>query len=207
MRTSALRKAVDAAIAARLAERGYREVSEGIYLLPLAPGIFGWVGVGLASRKRGGEVDADPMVGVRHDEVEGLMPTPSGEAEPTILRPLYELFPDGGYKTWSFTEANLEEQAEALVQSVVEHGQGLMHELKELDAIAEALTEWAFSDTRRTRLPVVLLLQGDVASAEAEVARQREMLADVGDASISAEYEQFAARLFADQFRDGAPRD
>jgi len=182
-----------------LTKRGYSRVTEGVYLLPIAAGVFGWVGIGLASRKRGGEVDADPMVGVRHDEVEALVPAGSREADPTILRPLYELLPGRNYKTWSFNEDNLDEQAVALVESVVEHGQRLMHELKTLDALEEALEEWAFTDIRRTRLPVVLLLQGDRDAAAAALAREKRALADTGDEAIEAEYEEFATRLLADR--------
>jgi hypothetical protein len=195
VRTAELRAAVDEAVAERLTKRGYSRVSEGVYLLAIAPGVLGWVGIGLASRKRGGEVDADPMVGVRHDEVEALLSAGSGQADPTILRPLYELLPGGNYKTWSFNEDNLDQQAEALVESVVQHGQRLVHELKTLDALKDALEKWAFADTRRTRLPVVLLLQGDRDAAAGAVAREKRALADRGDEAIEAEYEEFATRV------------
>jgi hypothetical protein len=196
--TRELRTAVDEILTGRLGERGYKRVKEGIYLLPILPRISGWTGIGLASYKRGAEVDADPMIGVRHDDVEELMPRLSGEADPTILRPLYELLPGESYKTWSFTESNLNQKADELVKSLAEYGQGLMQELTGLDAIREALATWAFADTRRTRLPAVLLLQGDREAAEDEIARQKRALANAGDKDVEAEYEEFATRLLAE---------
>jgi hypothetical protein len=193
---SDLRMRVDQAVERRLERLGFTKARDGVFLREISPGVSGWIGVGLASQKRGGEVDADPMVGVRYEPVEQLVPS-SAPHDATVFRPLYELLPGSGYRTWSFSQDGVEEQADALADTVEEAAVPFMDSLASPNAIKEALTSWAFADIRRRRLPAFRLVEGDEAGARDEVDRQKAILEDEGDRAMLEEYERFSRELLA----------
>lgn len=194
--TADLRILVDRALEERLSERGFTKGVDGVFLRKLGRDISAWIGIGLASRERGGEVDADPMVGVRYEPVERLLPS-SAPYDATVFRPLYELRPGSGYRTWSFNGDNVDEQADALVESLEKMANPFMESLASPSAIEQALGTWAFADVRRKRLPALRLAQGDEAGARAELDREKSMLAEDSDPATLEEYDAFAAELLA----------
>lgn len=194
--TDSLRRQVDDALREALASREFTPLQDGVFSIELVPEIRGWVGIGLATEKRGGEVDADPMVGVRYEPVEKIVRS-SASVQPTVIRPLYELIEGGEYQTWSFNERNLATQAEALAEALVSHAIPFFESLTTVTAIEEALRSWSFADRRRTRLPALLLAQGDEEGARAAIERETALLETDGDQASLADYETFAAQLLA----------
>jgi hypothetical protein len=192
---SSLNTAVDRAIERQLTRLGFEKARDGVFLREMAPGFSAWLGIGLASQKRGGEVDADPMVGVRYEPVEALLPS-AAPYDATVFRPLYELLPGGGYRTWSFDPESIDEQAASLAEAIEQEAMPFMRSLGSPEAIAEALETWAFADVRRRRLPAFRLAQGDIDAARAEVDRERSQLED-DDPGLLDEYEIFARQLLA----------
>lgn len=192
---SDLRTRVDQALEVRLAELGFNRARDGLYLREIAPDVAAWVGIGLASRKRGGEVDADPMVGVRYEPVERLVPSAAAH-DATVFRPLYELI-GSGYTTWSFGPDNVNEQADALAEAIQDAAMPFMQSLTSPEAIKAALTSWAFADIRRRRLPAFHLAEGDEPGARDELARQKAQLKQESDPAMLEEYERFATELLA----------
>lgn len=195
MNANALRRKADQAIATALAKRRFRQLAPGRFAREIAPGVDVWVGVGLASHKRGGEVDADPMVGVRNGAVEHLVGSGPGEA--TLFRPLYELMPDGGYRTWSFNEHDVDEQADALADAVTDIGIPAMADFASLEQLEAGLREFAFADIRRSRLPALLVTVGDRNAARRQIADELSRLQQLGDLPMAEEYEELAARILA----------
>ena len=193
---SDLRTRVDQALEARLTSIGFIKARDGIFLRSIAPNVSGWIGIGLASRQRGGEVDADPMVGVRYEPAERLVPS-SAAHDATVFRPLYELLSGSGYRTWSFDGDNVEEQADALTDAVQHVAVPFIESLASPEAVKEALTTWAFADVRRRRLPALRLAEGDEAGARTELSRQKSQLEEENDPAALQEYETFARELFA----------
>lgn len=193
---SDLRARVDQALEERLEQLGFQKARDGVFLREIAPDVAGWIGIGLASHKRGGEVDADPMVGVRYEPVERLIPS-SESHDATVFRPLYELVPGGGYRTWSFDVGDVEEQADELAEAVEEVGMPFMDSLASRDAIEQALTSWAFADVRRRRLPAFRLAEGDEVGAREELDRQKAILQEVTDPAMLEEYDRFTRELLA----------
>jgi hypothetical protein len=187
---------VNEALDARLIDHGFSPMRRGVYLRRMTPDVSGWAGIGLASRKRGAEVDADAMVGVRHAGVERRVPFGGKVYDATIFRPLYELLPDREYQTWTFHDRNIEEQAESLARAIDEHGGVLMRQLTTLDCIEHALRDWAFADVRRTRVPLVLLEKGNLHAARAAFDRFARELRDSTDEAELREYEHFGSALF-----------
>ncbi len=177
-----------------LERRAFDRVASGIYLRELGQGWRGWVGVGLASRKRCGAVDADPMVGVRHEKVEKVLGETDRSA--TFFRPLYELFSPTVYRTWSFESGQVEAQATALGDAIELIATPYMESLTSLDRIEAALHESAFADVRRHRLPAVLLLRDGQEAARAAAERELALLDDKGQRR---EYEAFIAELLGCQ--------
>lgn len=192
---SSLKTAVDRAIERQLARLGFEKARDGVFLREMTTGCSAWLGIGLASQKRGGEVDADPMVGVRYEAVEALLPS-AAPCDATVFRPLYELLPGSGYRTWSFDAEGIDEQAASLAEVIEREAIPFMRSLGSPEAIAEALETWAFADVRRRRLPAFRLVQGDVAAARAEVDRERSQLGDE-DPGLLDEYDSFARQLLA----------
>jgi len=64
-------------VAKRLEQLGFRTAKKGIYTLELSPGALAWVGLNTAMR--GGAVEINPVVGVRHQEIERLVAELRGE--------------------------------------------------------------------------------------------------------------------------------
>ncbi len=192
---TSLRAEVDRALERCLCDAGFEKARDGVFLREIAPNIFGWIGIGLASRKRGGEVDADPMIGVRYEPVEELLPS-GAPYDATVFRPLYELLPGGAYMTWSFNPDNVAQQAEALAAVIERAAVPFMESLSSPQAVREALEGWAFADVRRRRLPAFRLAEGDVAGARAEVERERSQLEE-DDPGLLDEYDTFARELLA----------
>lgn len=191
-----LRMLVDEALEERLIKLGFTKARDGVFLREIAPDVSGWVGIGLAARKRGDGVDADPMVGVRYEPVERLVPS-AAVHDATVFRPLYELIAEGGYMTWAFDQENINEQADALAKAIQEIAGPFMESLASPEAIEKALTSWAFADVRRRRLPAFRLAEGDVAGAQEELGRQKARLEEEHDPAMLEEYDRFARELLA----------
>ncbi len=193
MSSSTIRSRADQAIGLALEKRGFRPLAPGRFAREIVQGVDGWVGVGLGSHKRGGQVDADPMVGVRHRAVEDIVGSGPGDA--TLFRPLYEVLPGAHYRTWSFDDSNVEGQATALAKAITEVGVRAMREFVSLDDLEAGLREVAFADVRRSRLPAVLLARGDPDAARHEISVERSQLQKLGDAAMVEEYEELASRI------------
>jgi hypothetical protein len=190
---SQLTDAVLRALGDELGSRGFQRIASGIYMLDVAPGCRGWIGVGLAAATRGGAVDADPMVGVRHDAVEALLD--EDESSATVFRPLYELFSPTTYRTWTFELDRIAAQARALGEAVELSAVPFMESLASLEAVERALREWGFADVRRRRLPAVVLIQVGADAARAEAERELALLEDEDDEPQRSDYEAFIAEL------------
>ena len=136
----------------------------------------------MATQKLGREARADPMVEVRRQDVEQFIGCDDGPA--TVMRPQYELFPDGSYLTWPFRADSLEDDAESLARAIDEKGVPLMRSLDSRSAVEAALRDWTSDHVRLTRLPALLLAGGNEAAAREAIADELERVRDISDAGF-----------------------
>lgn len=165
----------------------------GIFLRPRMHDFNAWISLPVASEKRGQEVDVNPMVGVRHEATEAIVD--DGPAAPTFLRPLYEVRDDRAYRTWAFDREHLSEQATALADEIENEAIPWLESLTTLSGLEAALRECAFADTRRARLPAVVLQRHGRDAARAEVDRELADLRNAGDEDMRREYAEQVDRL------------
>jgi hypothetical protein len=184
--------AVLRALDSELGSRGFNAAASGVYTRDLTPEVAGWLGAPLAEAKRGGAVDVDLMVGVRHAAVESLVD--DSQTSATVFRPLYELFSPTQYRTWTFETGNIDAQARVVGEAVDEVAVPFMQSLTSSEGVERALRDWAFADIRRRRLPALVLLQRG-ADAATEAARRELSLLDEADEATRADYKSFVDRL------------
>lgn len=68
-----------------LANIGFRKLAGDVFTLALTPDVIGWLGLNRATQHRGlGEVEINPVVGVRFQEVERLVAECRGEKVPCL---------------------------------------------------------------------------------------------------------------------------
>ncbi len=162
-----------AALRAPMEGAGFLPRAGGRYVIPLAPGMMGIVGLVHATRGYGpGETSLYPIVGVRAEVVEWIVAALQGSKLQqyypyTISRPLGEI---AGLRyidaNWAFGPGNTDVPASDLVATLVRHGLPFMREHSTLPAIWKAI-EQRWCRTPEYRKPVVLALLGQRAEAHA----------------------------------------
>jgi len=189
-----------------LAKIGFKKRAGDVFTLDIAPGVLGWLGLNRATRHRSpGEVEINPVVGVRFQEVERLVAECSGEKfhayqPPTISSPLGYLMPEKKYTAWLLAPGRSEEAATDMVNAIATHGVGFMRSVVDLAELRRLLKDrFGFEHQLAYRRPAAALLAG-----EAEQARA---LLDEEIAAIGARTDRAAAdfRKFAESLRTRLP--
>src|SRR5690242_10447195 len=87
---------------------GFRKRAGQVLTAELAPDVLGWIGLNRATKHRApGEVEINPVVGVRHQAVERLVAELLGikfhaYVPPTVCTPLGYLLPEARFRSWLF---------------------------------------------------------------------------------------------------------
>lgn len=178
----------------------FRKRAGSIFTTELSDGVLGWIGLNRATRYRQrGEVEINPVVGIRNQAVERMVAEFHGEKfhpylPPTVSTPIGYVMPEQRYIAWVFGQGNNSEQARDLVAAVEDHGLPFMRSLIDLPAVCDALKRRLGHDLEY-RLPVVLSLVGEDKEAHTAVDRAVE---DLGGRRDPAEKRM---RQFASAFR------
>lgn len=181
-----------------LAQLGFKKRAGDIFTIELADDALGWLGMNKATQGRpAGEVEVNPVVGVRHQGVEQLVAELRGEKfhsylPPTVSSPLGYLMPDARYKGWLFTPAEVDAVAADMAAAIAAHAVPFMQSCASLGEICRRLEQGRGLEHQALyRLPVARFLAGDAAQAasllESSMAKMRERT----DAA-AAEFKQFA---------------
>jgi len=196
------------AVTTRLEALGFRKRRAGVFTIELANNVDGWVGLNTATRHRPpGEVEVNPVVGVRHRDIENLVADLRGEKRhaylpPTISTPLGYVTPAQRYLAWVFSPGTEAEQGDALVAAVAAHGLDYMRVRVDLTELCRSLAEKGAGPEHQIayRRAVAWLLAGDRN-------RARQLLADAVTALgvrtdlAAAELRRFSTRFleYADE--------
>jgi hypothetical protein len=190
------------ALGPRLAELGFKKRAGEVYTLPLSDEVLGWLGLNRATRHhQPGEVEINPVVGIRNQQVERLVAELQGEkfhgySPPTASSPLGYLFPEPRYRSWIFAPDRGDGPAADLASAVATHAMPFIRSLTDLPALCRALdNRLGIEHQLAYRRPVAWLLAGDPARAIQALDESLGKLAQSQDL--------YAAELrrFAEEFR------
>lgn len=180
---------------------GLRKRAGLLFTIDMGDGFLGVVGLNHATRYRQpGEVAVNPIVGVRHQEVEllvaRLMDIEPHEYSPaSVVKPLGYLMPEKRFKNWEFNPANAEAMAADLAAAVQEWGFAFMAEASSLDSMIRfAEKKFGYDHQLCYTLPVARALNGDVVGAEADIAGTLEEFGS-DDYPAAQEFRKFAERF------------
>ncbi|WP_375756093.1 hypothetical protein [Corallococcus exercitus] len=184
-----------------LAKLGFRKRAGHVFTLDLAPNVLGWLGLNRATRHlAAGEVEINPVIGVRFQEVERLVAECRGEKfhayQPsTISSPLGYLMPEKKYKAWVFAPGRSETVATDMTNAIAMHGVAFMRSVVDLDELRKLLRgEFGLEHQLAYRRPTAALVAGEPEQARALL---DEALAAIGARTdlAAAEFRKFAASL------------
>lgn len=164
---------VSSAAAVGLRKLGFRKREGGVFTRELSDAVLGWVGLNRAVQRRDEQLELNPVVGIRNQQVEKLVAELSGRAvhpyvPPTASIHLGYLMPEQRYVPWLFRRGGQIEQIVARMVSAIDvYGGPFMEANLALDRLAETLAAGhaAIPEQRAYRLPVVYLLLGQTRRA------------------------------------------
>lgn len=161
-------KAVLEAIVPRLAQLGLKKRSGMIFTIEVAKDFLGWVGLNTATEHQArGEMDINPVIGVRHQEVERLVAELSGDkfhpyAPPTISSPLGYLQPEKRFKVWHFAPGSEAAAAAEMSAAIATHALPFIRSVTTLDELGRQIDRrMGIEGQLRYTRPIVALLAGD----------------------------------------------
>jgi hypothetical protein len=195
-------------IGAMLAGGGFLERKSGIFTLELTSDVLGWVGLNGATGRGDGKLWINPMVGVRHQRVEGewsrlAKEKPHAYLPPTLVANVGYLGPRHQYQEWSFAEGRAPAAAiTALGRAVLTSGMKLMRETTSLAAMRRHAKAMMVPEYLLFRLPIMLALDGEATRARSTLERDLERTKTRDDAAV-VEYRTFAARYLKELGRRG----
>lgn len=183
-----------------LVSAGFRKRSGEIYTRPLITNVFGWLGINKAVHREDGLVAANPVVGVRHQELERAVAELLGERfqeyiPPTVSVSLGYLMPESRHRSWLFGSGQaLQETASGMVDAIVGYGVPFMERHTSLEDIVREMIsgKGAISEQRAFRLPVAYLMIGSTESARESLAAELGRIGDRQDLAAQ-RFRRFAA--------------
>ncbi len=189
------------AVAPLLINLGFRKRAGEVFTTEAAKDVLGWLGLNRATQHRpAGEVEINPVVGVRHQGVERLVAEFRGDKfhaylPPTISSPLGHLLPEARYRAWIFSPSNADVVAADMVGAVATYGLPFIHAMSDLNALCQALdNRMGFEHQLAYRRPVAWLLAGDSVRARKMVDESVASLHSRSDLA-AADFRRFAEAL------------
>lgn len=163
---NALLKAFNAGLVPLLEAEGFKKRSGEIFTRNLAEGFSGWLGLNRARRRDGFELN--PVVGVRCQELEGLLSTLMTERQHTYIPPTVAIslgyrMPDRTYRSWTIQEDTIADDCADIVAAVVQYGVPFMASACTLPALGTLLESPGFTSVEQAsfRRPLIKWLLGD----------------------------------------------
>lgn len=185
-----------------LAGLGFKKRAGEVFTAGVGDDALGWLGLNRATQHRSaGEVEINPVVGVRHQGVERMVAECRGEKfhpyqPPTVSTPLGYLMPDGRYRAWVFSnDPPVDVVAREITRSIEEHGLPFMRSTAALPELCRRLEEgMGFEHQLVYRRPVALLIAGHPQRAREDLDDALAKLGDRDDLAAD-ELRRFAAVL------------
>lgn len=182
---------------------GFRKRAAGFFTVELAPDALGLVSLNTASEHmEPGTVRVNPIVGVRHLEVERVLAelkneTPHAYMPATVQEPIGYVMPQHTYTTWLLSvDDDMGGPAAEIARAVEDHGLPYMRDAAPLERVVALLRAGRTATRGQFLLPVALALAGDTTAALDAVA--------VTERDVEGQRGPFATafRAFAVRFRE-----
>ena len=162
-----LLKKIDSFLVPNLEAEGFKKRAGEIFTIELAEGFIGWLGLNRAKHPQGG-VELNPVVGVRCQELEGLLSTilkvrPHKYVPPTVSISLGYLMPEQRYRSWIFEENTIISLGADMTKAIVRYGVPFMNSASSLGEVGASLDSPRFSSAEHAmyRRPLIKWLLGD----------------------------------------------
>lgn len=195
--------AANAACRKELETLGFRKRAGSIFTCDLDSDTIGWIGLNSAGNRPDGPYEINPVVGVRHQELERIVAElshqkPHAYQPPTISTPIGYIMPEQSYRAWYFSDAaSAPDVAASMAEAIRTHGLPYMRDSVTLDALIEQMRANR-GHQLEMRLPVAYQLRGEPDAARALVEEELTKLGDRSDAAAE-NFRGFAA-LFVRQY-------
>jgi hypothetical protein len=185
-----------------LGELGFEKRSGEIFTVEVADGVLGWLGLNRAYRRVEDRLEVNPVIGVRHQDVERMVAELRAEKfhpyqPPTVSTHLGYLTPERKYTPWLFQPgATITVQILDLVSAIARFGIPFVRSSTGLDELRQLIEEkTGFAHQLAYRHPVVCLLGGDRNAALRVLEASLDELGDRADAAA------VELRSFGERFR------
>jgi hypothetical protein len=163
-----------------LADVGFERRRPRIVVRNCGADVLGTVGLNVAIQRGGGILEVNPVVGVRHQQIERLVATLTGDAfdevvPPTLAGNVGYLSPQNRYVAFLFSEtAEIEQVASQLCDAVATHGIAFIEKMTGVAELVHAMQTVRFGIPFVTdyRIPVGLALLGQHEEAQRFLARK-----------------------------------
>lgn len=165
---------------------GFRKRAGAIFTLELAAEVTGWLGLNHASRHRPtGQVEVNPVVGVRHQAVEQLIAELREDKSqeytaPTVSTPIGYVMPEHRYMSWEFGGQHGTVAGSDLIAAIRNYGIPFMRSLTSLPALFDAVNK-GFSQCPEYHVPTLLEIMGRHDDAMIAMTRAIQELGDRED--------------------------
>jgi hypothetical protein len=160
------------ALAPSLLQLGFRKRAGAVFTLDFTPDVVGWLGLNRATRDRApGEVEINPVVGVRFQSVERLVAECRKEKfhsyqPPTISSPLGYVMPQKQYKAWLFSRGHGGAATIDIINAIAWHGIAFMRSATNLAELRRCMEEHLGLEHQLVyRRPAAAMLAGDLIKA------------------------------------------
>jgi hypothetical protein len=184
-----------------LVQLGFLKRAGDVFTLELGGDVVGWLGLNRASRHRpAGEVEINPVVGVRHQAVERVVADLRGEKfhgyiPPTVSTSLGYLMAEHRYRAWVFRVQDRADQGAEMVEAVATYAVPFMRRMTDLSALCEELDRGVGYEHQLVyRRPVAWMLLGNAERAH-QVLEESAAKLSVRSDPAAEEFRRFHAAL------------
>lgn len=202
---------VSRAASSLLSDLGFVKHRGDIFTRSVDDGVVGWLGLNRAVARGDGMLEINPVVGVRHQQLERLVATLGGREfhpyiPPTASVHLGYLMPERRYVPWLFSGSqDAERVARQMVSAITDYGLPFIEHNVLLENLVATLESGGASAREQLayRVPIAYLLIGDVKRSREALDRSVTALGERRDAAAEA-LRSFAPRL-QERLRVSAP--
>jgi hypothetical protein len=155
-----------------LGQQGFRKRAGDVLTVELGRDVLGWLGLNRATRHHpAGEIEINPVVGVRHQGVEQIVAELRREkfhkyVPPTVSTSLGYLMPEHRYRPWILSAVGAVDPPAKMVEEVGAYALPFMRRLTELSELCVELDRGlGYEHQIAYRRPVAWMLSGNLARA------------------------------------------
>lgn len=195
-----LEKLSQDACASALKQHGYVPKRRGILLQPSADkSVTGWLGLNLATWALPASLEINPVVGVRHVQLERALVDLAGWPPPVacVSRPLGYLMPQSTFVQWEFSSSgDVAAVAADLAEAVSAYGQPFIDKWSDWERFSTDIANSALllDNQKFFIMPLIAVINNDHAAARNWLQQELDRIGDKSDVYANS-YREFAQKV------------